>query len=103
MPNFRNGNMYRNGSAPKVNPGDIENNILESFELQLPWPQRGGTGHKGGDPTGLPECQTFVTEIFEEIALPPRSTLGTSKNNFLEPFEPGPQGLIMCLRINQTV
>ena len=47
------------------------------------------------DPTGIPECHTFVMEICEEIALPPRSTLGTSKNNFLEPFELqllGPKG-----------
>ena len=47
--------------------------------------------------------RAFVMEICREIDLPPKSTLGTSKNNFLEPFEPGPQGLIMCLRINQTV
>ena len=49
---------------------------------------RAGTGCKGGDPTGLPECRPFIMEICKEMALPTRSTLGTSKNNFLEPFEP---------------
>ena len=71
----------------KVNPGNLEKQLFGVLRTLIAWAPRAGTGHKGGDPTGLPECHPFAMEICKEMALPPRSTLGTSKNNCLEAFK----------------
>ena len=82
---LRNGNMERNGSAPKINPGDfekqqwlcpgdleqqlvgalrtliawagdLEKQLFGALRTSIAWAPMAGTGHKEEDPTGLPEC-----------------------------------------------
>ena len=97
--------MERNGSAPKINPGDFEKQqwlCPRDLEKQLVGALRTLIARAGDlekqlfgalrnliawAPKAAPRMYPFAMEIWKEMALPPRSTLGTSKNNFLEAFE----------------
>jgi len=103
--------MERNGSAPKINPGDFEKQqwlCPRDLEKQLVGALRTLIARAGDlekqlfgalrnliawAPKAAPRMYPFAMEIYTEMALPQRSTLGTSKNNFLGAFErelPGP-------------
>ena len=105
--------MERNGSAPKINPGDfekqqwlcsrdLEKQLVGALRTLIAWARDLEKQLFGAlrnliawAPKAAPRMYPFAMEIYTEMALPQRSTLGTSKNNFLGAFErelPGPQG-----------
>jgi len=81
---------------PSATPSSPERQLFGALRALIAWTPGRGPDVKGGGPTGLPECHPFAMEICRKTKdLPARSTLGTSKNNFLEPFELqllGPKG-----------